>query len=164
MFRYRCNVHESLIDITYGSYGEMGFEVIFHTLSELFPPTDMPARNTVPLSGEQFLRFMLVPEACVSLIMEDLGQTRSEALLTRAASVAYGRDMFPEGDNDLVEEILLRRIRARRKAELEASAAIEIAIGQERQRRILKKRPRPQAPNGESFDREPSEMAKKVRG
>lgn len=142
----------------------MGFEVIFHTLSELLPPSDMPARNTVPLTGEQFLRLILVPEACISLIMEDLGQTRSEALRTRVASVEYGHNMFPEGDNDVVEEILVRRAKARRKAAMEESAAIEIAIGQGRKRRILKKRPRPQATSGESSGRESSETSKKVRG
>ena len=139
----------------------MGFEVIFHTLSELLPPSDMPARNTVQLTGEQFLRLILVPEASVCLIMEDLGQTRSEALRTRSASVSYGEEIFPEGDNEVVDEILHRRIIARRQAERDA---LVDTVARDRKRRILKKRPRPQLLSSDPAGRESSQSIKKVRG
>ena len=139
----------------------MGFEVIFHTLSELFPPTDIPEVKTTPLTGEQFLRLILVPEASVCLIMEDLGQTRSEALRTRSASVGYGEETFPEGDNEVVDEILHRRIMAHRQAEREALAD---TVAEHRKRRILKKRPRPQPVSSDPAGRESSQSIKKVRG
>lgn len=138
----------------------MGFEVIFHTLSELFPLTDIPTTMTTPLSGEQFLRLILVPEASLSLIMEDLGQTRPQALLTRSASVLYGEGMFPEGDNDVVDGILIRRIRAQKQER----DALEVAIGQDRKRRVLRKRPRPPPGTSEFPGRESLTGVKKVKG
>lgn len=142
----------------------MGFEVIFHTLSELFPPTDIPEMKTTPLTGEQFLRLILVPEVSISLIMEDLGQTRSEALRTRSASVRYGEETFPEGDNEVVDEILRRRVAARREAERKQLATTHMMAAPDRKRRILKKRPRPQLLSPDAAGRESSQSVKKVRG
>lgn len=137
---------QALTDFPNNSYGEMGFEVILHTLYDLFPPAEIAPRQTAPLSGEQFVRKILLSEACVELIMCDREENRAQALLTKAASAEYGVGMFPEGDNDVVDEILTRRIRANRRNwedEEDPAPVLEKVANQTRKRRILKKRPRP---------------------
>ena len=127
----------------------MGLEVILHTLYELFPPSDMLPEQTAPLTGEQFVLKVLVPEVSVELIMHDLSQTRSKALLTKAISADYGVTMFPEAENEVVDEILMRRIKANARYRVDEDDLVSPpSTSQPRKRRVLKKRPRPSVEPG----------------
>ena len=109
------------------SYGELGYVIIHQTIYDLFPPASFPIDSTLPLSPTEFIQLILVPEAAVSLIREDLMQERAPALKTLRASTEYGVAMFPDEDNEAGERIVEQRARTRRK---ELEAAGELVLGE----------------------------------
>ncbi|KAI0766656.1 RTC4-like domain-containing protein [Trametes elegans] len=110
-----------------GYYGELGYVIIHQTLCNLFPPANFDPAAALPLTPADFIAQILVPEAALNLIMEDLGQSRADALKTLRDSVQYGVAMFPadegeggkgSGDEMVLtagERIIMERARARRK-------------------------------------------------
>ncbi|KAI0676101.1 RTC4-like domain-containing protein, partial [Trametes maxima] len=108
-----------------GYYGELGYMIVHQTLCNLFPPTTFDAAAALPLTPADFISHVLVPEAALNLIMEDLNLSRGDALRTLRESVEYGVAMFPadegeggKGDSDVLgvgEKIVMERARARRK-------------------------------------------------
>ncbi|GLB43350.1 putative RTC4-like domain containing protein [Lyophyllum shimeji] len=117
-----------------GYYGELGSVIIHQTLYDLFPPTAIDPRLVAPLTPNEFVQRILVPEVGVRLIMEDMGLDESkveEAVRILRESANYGVAMFPvdEGDEGdgvrssgklgVADSIVMERARKRRK-ELEA--------------------------------------------
>lgn len=100
------------------SYGELGYVIIHQTIYDLFPPASFDSESTLPLSPTEFIQLILVPEAAVSLIMDDLQQPRAQAIRTLRASAEYGVAMFPDeaGGSNVGENIVRERAKARRKA------------------------------------------------
>ncbi|KAK7687762.1 hypothetical protein QCA50_008981 [Cerrena zonata] len=103
-----------------GYYGELGYVIIHQTIYDLFPPASFDSDSTLPLSPTEFIQLILVPEAAVSLIMDDLQQPRAQAIQTLRASAEYGVAMFPDEQNDtggsnVGENIVRERAKARRK-------------------------------------------------
>ncbi|KAH6871950.1 hypothetical protein BKA70DRAFT_1353538 [Coprinopsis sp. MPI-PUGE-AT-0042] len=80
-----------------GYYGEQGFEIITQTLSGMFSQEDMEALS--PLTPALAIQEVLVPEAAVLLISEDLGLDFEAARLVLEESWSYGINMFPAEDN-----------------------------------------------------------------
>ena len=103
------------------SYGELGYLIIHQTIYQLFPPDTIDPDSTTPLTPSDFIQRILIPEAAVYLIMEDLQSTYSDAIKTLRESVEYGVAMFPDtgGDNEegmkAAEEVVKERARVRRK-------------------------------------------------
>ncbi|CDO69661.1 hypothetical protein BN946_scf184851.g49 [Trametes cinnabarina] len=110
-----------------GYYGELGYMIIHQTLCDLFPPASFDPAAALPLTPADFIAHVLVPEAALNLIMEDLNLSREDALKTLRDSVEYGVAMFPvdegengKGDEDSMimgagEQMIMERARVRRK-------------------------------------------------
>ncbi|TFK39470.1 RTC4-like domain-containing protein [Crucibulum laeve] len=83
-----------------GYYGELGSIIIHQTLYNLFPPTSFDPTLISPLTANEFVQRILVPEVAVRLIMEDKGlegdSAAEEAVKILRDSSAYGVSMFPE--------------------------------------------------------------------
>jgi len=66
----------------------------------MFPPSSMNANLIAPLTGNEFMEKILVPEVALRLIMEDRGlkgeDGKKEALTILRESSSYGVFMFPE--------------------------------------------------------------------
>lgn len=108
-----CCSHTSV-----NSYGELGSVIISQTIYDLFPPADFPPNSTLPLTPTEFVQHILVPEAALRLVMEDMHQSRQEALKTLRDSAQYGVAMFPDDHTEgysASEAIVKARAAARRK-------------------------------------------------
>jgi hypothetical protein len=114
-----------MVDI---SYGELGSMILHQTLYNMFPPSSFDPQSITPLTPQEFIQRILVPEAALTLIMEDTGQDRVKALQTMRESAGYGVAMFPDTSEGpevgAGEDIVLERARARRR-ELEDEERIE---------------------------------------
>jgi hypothetical protein len=101
------------------SYGELGSMILHQTLYNMFPPSSFDAQSIAPLTPQDFIQRILVPEAALALIMEDTGQDRIQAVRTMRESAGYGVAMFPDTSEDpgvgAGEDIVLERARARRR-------------------------------------------------
>ncbi|KAH7920529.1 hypothetical protein BV22DRAFT_1133001 [Leucogyrophana mollusca] len=132
-----------------GYYGELGSVIIHQTLYNLFPPSSFDASLIVPLTPAEFIQRILVPEAALELIMEDLCIDRDEALVTLRESAQYGVAMFPdtaisegkvagaEGEDEemgVADQIVMERARVRRM-ELEQEERIEEEMFKEEESR-----------------------------
>lgn len=102
-----------------GYYGELGSMILHQTLYNMFPPSSFDARSIAPLTPQDFIQRILVPEAALALIMEDTGQDRIQAVQTMRESAGYGVAMFPDTSEGpgvgAGEDIVLERARARRR-------------------------------------------------
>ncbi|KAI0085733.1 RTC4-like domain-containing protein, partial [Irpex rosettiformis] len=83
-----------------GYYGELGAMVLSQTLYDMFPPLGFPLNSTLPLTPADFVQRVLLPEAAVSLIMEDMQKTRKDAIFTMRESAQYGVAMFPDDNTE----------------------------------------------------------------
>jgi hypothetical protein len=86
------------------SYGELGSVIIHQTLYNMFPPASIDATIIAPLTFNQFVQRVLVPEVALRLIMEDKG-LKGELGMQKALGIlrdssAYGVAMFPEDTNE----------------------------------------------------------------
>lgn len=110
------------------SYGEQGSIIIHQTLFDLFPPSTFDASLISPLAPAEFIQRILVPEAAVRLIAQDLCVDMEDAIVTLRDSAQYGVAMFPDtGENnsrgpggdddemDVADQIVMERARVRRK-------------------------------------------------
>lgn len=92
--------------------------ILSQTLYDMFPPLNFPANSTLPLTPADFVQRVLLPEAALSLIMEDMHETRQSAIATMRASAQYGVAMFPDDNTDEAfagETVVQKRAEARRK-------------------------------------------------
>ncbi|KAG5636682.1 hypothetical protein H0H81_007212 [Sphagnurus paluster] len=148
-----------------GYYGELGLMIIHQTLYDLFPPASIAAEKVAPLTANEFVQRILVPEVGVRLVMDDMDLDEArvdEAVRIMRESATYGAQMFPadekeegggggtirdNGKESVADLILIERARKRRK-ELEADElreeAEEKARGEkaeeERQRKAARKK------------------------
>ncbi|GJJ11106.1 hypothetical protein Clacol_005337 [Clathrus columnatus] len=130
-----------------GYYGEQGSIIIQQTLYSVFPVGSILEEAVEPLTVEQFLSQVLVPETAALLIMEDMNLTsKTEALEVLEGSKKYGIAMFPERHDDAVadvgERLAMERALSRRKylqeiGDTEEDIAREI---QEEKRKALQKK------------------------
>lgn len=113
------------------SYGELGYLIIHQTIYQLFTPEALDPDSTAPFTPSEFIQRILVPEAAVYLIMEDLQSTYSNAIKTLRESVEYGVAMFPDtgGDNEegmkAADDVVKEQARMRRKQLLEEEMEIQ---------------------------------------
>ncbi|KAF7351024.1 RTC4 domain-containing protein [Mycena sanguinolenta] len=85
-----------------GYYGELGSVIIHQTLYDMFPLDAIDPELVNPLTPNEFIQRILVPEVGMRLVMEDMDLTlddrsdkrRAVAVLRESAS--YGVAMFPE--------------------------------------------------------------------
>lgn len=125
------------------SYGEQGSVIIHQTLFDLFPPAAFDASLIAPLAPAEFIQRILVPEAAVRLIAQDLCVDIDDAVVTLRESAQYGVAMFPDtsenkrkgagvDDDDMgvADRIVMERARARRK-ELAEEEKVENAMLEE---------------------------------
>lgn len=113
------------------SYGELGSMIMHQTLYNMFPPSSFEPQSITPLTPQEFIQRILVPEAALALIMEDTGQDRARAVQTMRESAGYGVAMFPDTNEGpevgAGEDIVLERARARRR-ELEDEERIDALL------------------------------------
>jgi hypothetical protein len=112
--------------------------IIHQTLYNLFPFSSFKPSSIAPLTPAEFIQLVLIPEAAVRLIMQDLYLERDEAIVTLRESSQYGVAMFPDtssgkgaalgdGDDDdegVADRIVMERAKARRM-ELEEEEKLE---------------------------------------
>ncbi|KAF8260688.1 RTC4-like domain-containing protein [Lactarius quietus] len=114
-----------------GYYGELGSMILHQTLYNMFPPSSFDARSIAPLTPQDFIQRILVPEAALALIMEDTGQDRVQAVQTMRESAGYGVAMFPDTSEGpgvgAGEDIVLERARVRRR-ELDDEEQMEVML------------------------------------
>lgn len=105
--------------------------ILHQTLYNMFPPSSFDPQSITPLTPQEFIQRILVPEAALILIMEDTGQDRARAVQTMRESAGYGVAMFPDTSEGpevgAGEDIVLERARARRR-ELEDEERIEALL------------------------------------
>ena len=120
------------------SYGELGSVIIHQTLYNLFPPSELDPDLISPLTSNEFIQRILVPEVAVRLIKEDqnlegdVGTT--EALQILRESSAYGVAMFPEDSGESAGVGPSRGSRAQRRED-EMGAGDLIVMERARKRR-----------------------------
>ena len=112
------------------SYGELGYLIIHQTIYQLFSPETIDPDSTSPLTPSDFIQRILVPEATVYLIMDDLQLSYSSAAKTLRESVEYGVAMFPDtgGDSEgmkAVDDVVKESARARRKQLLDEEMEVQ---------------------------------------
>lgn len=102
--------------------------ILHQTLYNMFPPTSFEPQSITPLTPQDLIQRILVPEAALALIMEDTGQEQAQAVQTMRESAGYGVAMFPDTSEGpgvgAGEDIVLERARARRR-ELEDEERME---------------------------------------
>ena len=128
----------------YFSYGELGSLIIHQSLYNLFPFSSFDVSSIAPFTPAEFIQRVLVPEAAVGLIMQDLHMDRDEAIVTLRESSQYGVAMFPDtstgkgaafgadDDDDVADRIVMERAKARR-LEIEQEEKIEEQMLKEEQ-------------------------------
>ncbi|KAF7297965.1 RTC4 domain-containing protein [Mycena chlorophos] len=138
-----------------GYYGEMGSVIIHQTLYDMFPLTEIEPQLVNPLTPNEFIQRILVPEVGMRLVMQDMdldiedSADKKQAVAVLQDSATYGVAMFPDdsgrnnGDDvDVGEQLIMQRA-MRRRAELEAEEKREeeeAARREERaKRRAMKK-------------------------
>jgi hypothetical protein len=135
------------------SYGEQGSVIIHQTLFDLFPPSSFDVSLITPLAPAEFIQRILVPEAAVRLIAQDLCADIEDAIVTLRESAQYGVAMFPDTsenrrkDDDVdddemgvADQIVMERARVRRKELEEEEKVEEEMLAEERAARRAKAR------------------------
>ncbi|KAF9038233.1 RTC4-like domain-containing protein [Panaeolus papilionaceus] len=127
-----------------GYYGELGSAIIQQTLYDLFPPDSVDPAVFMPLTANEFVQRVLVPEVAVRLVMEDQSLSgeagMKTALTVLRESSSYGAAMFPDDSAEAgkkkdvgleaSEQIVFDRAMKRRK-ELEEQDLLEEQARQE---------------------------------
>jgi hypothetical protein len=72
------------------SFGELGYHAISRTVTDLFPEATIDAALHAPLDWDAFMAQVLIPEAIVLLIVEELQIMPDEAIETLEASTPFG--------------------------------------------------------------------------
>ncbi|KAF5378360.1 hypothetical protein D9615_008754 [Tricholomella constricta] len=91
-----------------GYYGERGYQIIFTALQHRFS-FSIDKAHIHPLSQDTFLREILVPEAAVLIIQEDLHLSHFQAIETLRASHTFGNTMHPIDDTCSIGHEATRR-------------------------------------------------------
>ncbi|KAJ6593384.1 RTC4-like domain-containing protein, partial [Mycena capillaripes] len=89
-----------------GYYGELGSVIIHQTLYDMFPLTTIDPYLVDPLTPNEFIQRILVPEVGMRLVMEDMDldpdvkSDKKQAVAILRESASYGVAMFPEDGGD----------------------------------------------------------------
>lgn len=142
------------------SYGELGSVIIHQALYNMFPLTTIDPALVDPLTPNEFVQRILVPEVGMRLVLQDMDlNVEDQAHKTRAVdilhkSASYGVAMFPDGggewkENDDTDEevmgvadlIVMERARKRRmEIEIEEHEEDELWWLQEEKEEAERKR------------------------
>ncbi|KAJ7188773.1 RTC4-like domain-containing protein [Mycena filopes] len=145
-----------------GYYGELGSVIIHQALYDMFPLTTIDPNLVDPLTPNEFIQRILVPEVGMRLVIEDMDlnpearSDKKQAVAVLRESASYGVAMFPEdggdlaggsgkksrGDDDgmaVAELMVMERARKRRK-ELEIEEREEDEAWQAQQEEVEKQR------------------------
>lgn len=120
-----------------GSYGEVGATIIHQVLYDMFPLVFIEPELVRPLTPNEFIQQILVPEVGMRLVIEDMGlnpdsrSDKKQALDVLSESAGYGVTMFPVDDGDsatasgknrddeelmgIAEQMVMERAQKRRK-------------------------------------------------
>ncbi|KAJ7169182.1 RTC4-like domain-containing protein, partial [Mycena crocata] len=85
-----------------GYYGELGSVIIHQTLYDMFPLSSIDPDLVDPLTPNEFIQRIFVPEVGMRLVMEDMflnledRSHKRRAVATLRESASYGVAMFPE--------------------------------------------------------------------
>ncbi len=90
--------------------------IIYQTLYNMFPLETLSIEKIAPLPVTDFIQRILVPEAGVALVRDDMGVDEDNALKTLRESSSYGAAMFPVTDKDGVEEVHDKLVKERARA------------------------------------------------
>jgi len=90
--------------------------IIYQTLYNMFPLETLSIEKIAPLPVTDFIQRILVPEAGVALVRDDMGVDEDDALKTLRESSSYGAAMFPVTDKDGVEEVHDKLVKERARA------------------------------------------------
>ncbi|KAJ7270080.1 RTC4-like domain-containing protein [Mycena haematopus] len=151
-----------------GYYGELGSAIIHQTLYDMFPLDTIDPDLVDPLTPNEFIQRILVPEVGMRLVMTDMDlilddqSDKQKAVAVLRESASYGVAMFPEdggesggvsgkthtGDDEeamgVAEQIVMERARKRRK-ELEIEEGEEDALWQRQEDEAEEERKREKA-------------------
>ncbi|KAG6834836.1 hypothetical protein H0H93_007065, partial [Arthromyces matolae] len=83
-----------------GYYGEIGYEVIARTLQSMFSQESVDMTTYAPLSWNDVLFEVLVPEIAAILIQEDLEVSYKDAVSIRNRSRQFGNLMHPSDSEE----------------------------------------------------------------
>nr|GAT56195.1 predicted protein [Mycena chlorophos] len=157
-----------------GYYGEMGSVIIHQTLYDMFPLTEIQPQLVNPLTPNEFIQRILVPEVGMRLVMQDMdldiedSADKKQAVAVLQNSATYGVAMFPDdsgsgrnnGDDvDVGEQLIMQRA-MRRRAELEAEEKMEeeeAARREERAKRRAMKKVREEEEEPAEWEQQPAE-------
>ncbi|KIJ36556.1 hypothetical protein M422DRAFT_261120 [Sphaerobolus stellatus SS14] len=98
-----------------GYYGERGAIIIAETLNELFPNAEISSERMAlgnnitaihPLTRMEFIEYVLVIEAALLLIADDLKVDAEKAEEIWAASGTYGRERYPLSDEEIQKWVI----------------------------------------------------------
>lgn len=141
-------VFSSLLTFFVYSYGELGSVIIHQTLYSMFPLSDFDPNLTVPLTPNEFVQRILVPEVATALIMQDMDLDKREAIRTLRDSAAYGVAMFPDtcggasgsggGAGAAAGDKIVKDRAKKRRKQLEAEETLGDAVYDEEQRKKAK--------------------------
>ncbi|KAJ6589952.1 RTC4-like domain-containing protein, partial [Mycena vulgaris] len=119
-----------------GYYGELGSVIIHQTLYDMFPLTTIDPDLVDPLTPNEFIQRIFVPEVGMRLVIQDMDLNvdarpdKKQAVAVLRESASYGVAMFPEdgagasgkkkneGDEEVMgvaEQMVMERARKRRK-------------------------------------------------
>ncbi|KAJ7772040.1 RTC4-like domain-containing protein [Mycena maculata] len=144
-----------------GYYGELGSMILHQTLYDMFPLDTIDADLVDPLTPNEFIQRILVPEVGMRLVMEDMSldvdnrEDRQRAVAVLRESAGYGVAMFPEDGGEwggkkkhdadevmgVADLMIMERARRRRKElEIEEREEDEMFRLQEEENEAEKKR------------------------
>ncbi|KAJ7461943.1 hypothetical protein FB451DRAFT_964949, partial [Mycena latifolia] len=89
-----------------GYYGEIGFDILYNVLCDMFPLVDILPAVVRPLTPHEFIQQIMVPEAAMRLIADDLKldlakrDEKKKAVEVLRESARYGAMKFPVDSSD----------------------------------------------------------------
>ncbi|KAG6848138.1 hypothetical protein H0H93_003063 [Arthromyces matolae] len=96
--------------LTSSSYGERGYQIIHIAIEHVIPQRIVNLSHIHPLTYRTFLREVLIPEAAILLIREDLKLSKLDAIRVWKESCTFGNGMHPSDDDCPFIEEAQRRV------------------------------------------------------
>jgi hypothetical protein len=95
----------------------MGFDILVAVLEFMFPESSLNMAFFKPITYQALICDVLLPEATVYLIQEDLPVSRHKAETTLDASKEFGRVYHSSDDNPALDDFISMMTQVIRKAE-----------------------------------------------
>lgn len=141
-----CSLVPIFLTDAHSSYGEQGSVIIQHTLYDLFPPSSINQPFIKPLTANEYVQRILVPEVAVKLIMGDQNTSYEKAVAVLRESSNYGVAMFPEDGGEWGEK-------KHRKTDDDMGVADKMIMERARKRRIELEKEEEEEDNARKKDR-----------